>query len=133
MKEFARSRIALAYEERLANSLRRAGLYVTSAQGDVGYDLLAGSSDLLKRIVIKYRQSGLLTVNDISSAVDRSSPNVATIIVTNTTVSPYVDEYLELSRSSGEPTGHIFVMRWQNNAEDTDALIAAITAEGADV
>jgi hypothetical protein len=131
IKDFATSRAALAFEERVTNALRRAGVGVSSAQGDVGYDLLAGRSESLKRIVIKYRASGVLTVNDISDAVDQPQANVDTVIVTNATVSPYVYEYLDLTYDNSDEK-QIKLVRWENG-EDTEALVHAITAERADV
>jgi hypothetical protein len=130
IKDFAANRAALSFEERVTNALRRAGIDVSSAQGNVDYDLLAGKSDLFKRIVIKYRRAGLLTVNDINDIVERLQHNVATIIVTNAAISPYVYEYLDLTQSNSESGKQVVVMRWQNN-ENTNALVHAIIAKDA--
>jgi hypothetical protein len=131
MKDFAASRAALAFEERVTNALRRAGVGVSTAQGDVGYDLLAGKSESLKRVVVKYRQSGLLTVNDVSNLPDQSQANICAVVVTNAAISPYVYEYLDLTYGDSAEK-QLMVVRWQNS-EDTGALVQAIAPESAEV
>jgi hypothetical protein len=130
IKELATNRAALSFEESVSNALRQAGISVVRAQGDVSYDLLAGKSDLLKRVVIKHRQRGILTVNDIEDTVDHSPSSIPTVIVTNAAISPYVLEYLELARDSSSDKRDILAIRWQNN-NDTATLVQAIITENA--
>jgi hypothetical protein len=131
INEVVANRAALSYEERVANALRRAHLDVSSTQGDVGYDLLVGRSDFLKRIVFKYRRSGLLTVNDISDVVDDLDSLIGTVVITNVEISPYVDEYLGLTQESSGNAETISVVSWRND-EDTNSLVDIIVPEIAD-
>jgi len=113
---------SLAFEERLANALREASIHVEAAPAGAGYDLLAGNREEVKRIVTKYRQSGPLTVNDVSNIA--SAVNTPTVVVTNAPVSPYVQQILELA-PQGREGSSVSVVQWQPG-NPTDALVAAI-------
>jgi hypothetical protein len=127
LKGLAVSASALWYEERIQNSLRRVGLSVSRAQGDPGYDFLAGKSDTLKRVVCKYRSSGLLTVNDVSETVERLDSAIGTVVVTNAEISPYVHEYIMLTKMQAGRENWIKIVRWRD-VSDTNDLMDVISS-----
>jgi hypothetical protein len=129
INEAVANRSALSYEERVTDAMRKARLEVCSTQGDADYDLLVGRSDFLKRVVFRYRRSGLLTVNDISGIVDGIDSLVGTVVITNAEISPYVYEYLGLAQeSSGDGGAKVSVVSWRNDG-DTRTLVQAIVPE----
>jgi hypothetical protein len=132
LKALAAGRAALSFEERVANALHQAGIRTSSAQRDSGYDLMAWKSDYLTRIRVRYRHSGLLTVTDISSAVDQAPPDISTVIVTNAEISPYVHEYLELLQGEHGSRKRVVAVRWQGN-KDTDTLVNIIAGREIEV
>jgi hypothetical protein len=132
LADFTESRAALVFEERVAHALRRAAVSVATVQSDSGYDLLIERSDIVRKVIIKYRKSGLLAVHDIADVVEKVKPGIATTIVTNAAVSPYVNEYLELSRDDGGDTKQISIVSWRDQA-DKERLVYAIMAVAADV
>jgi hypothetical protein len=131
LKEIAASRAALSYEERIANTLRRAGIRVSSVQRDAGYDFMAWKADMLTRVIVKYRHSGILTVSDVNRTADQSPSDIASLIVTNVEISPYVNEYLELLRGQHIDMKQIAAVRWQSS-DDTGALVKAMSGQGAE-
>jgi hypothetical protein len=118
----------LWYEERVSNSLRRAGLSVSRAQGDPGYDFLAGKSDILKAVVCKYRSSGLLTVNDVTDTVDKLGSAIGIVVVTNAEISPYVHEYIMLTREQAGREKWMSIVPWRD-ISDTRALVDVIVSD----
>lgn len=131
VKEVTENTVALSYEELVANALRKAHLEVSVARKDAGYDLLAGRCDSLKKVVVKYRSSGLLTVNDVSGVADQSSSTIGTVIVTNAKTSPNVLEYLDLEKWYFKNQTDIEIVSWRDG-DDISPLVRAIISENAD-
>jgi hypothetical protein len=119
-------RAARVFAERVANTLRQAGLYTTPAQGDPGYGFLAGRSDSLKRVVIKFRRSGLLKADDVSEIAENAKPGMVTLVVTNVEISPYALDQIELSGKS-HTQNSVSVFSWPDQS-DPAPLVKAVTS-----
>lgn len=127
LADLTENRAARVFEDRVANALRRAGFSVSVAQGEPDYDLLAEKSGTLKKVAVKYRKSGLLTVQDVADIAEKAEPGAATIVITNVPVSPYTFSYLELSANT---RGTISIMTWPD-VSNPEPLVDAVTAAAA--
>lgn len=119
MKDITTHRTARAFTDRVASALREAGIDVISAHDDVYYNFIASSAGLAKRIVVKYRKLGPLSVHDIADVVDKSDPDAETWIITNAAVSPYAEEYVQLARDPSGRDRTITIVSWQDDYPPT--------------
>jgi hypothetical protein len=115
IRDIANHRTARAFTDRVASALREAGVDVIPTHGDVYYDLLARSAGIARRIVIKYRRSGLLSVDDINDVVEEPDEDTETWIVTNVAVSPYAEEYVQLAHDSSGRRRKITIVSWADD------------------
>jgi len=127
------NRAALVFEERIASTLRGAGFNVVTATAGAGYDFLVSRNDRACCLVAKYRHSGPTSILDVSGIVERAPTNLFTILVTNTSPSAYVTDYLSLP--SDENPGkqkRISLVVWTDSMSAeilVDAVEAALVAE----
>lgn len=130
IREVAAHRAARAFTDRVASALRQVGVDVITTHGDAYSDLIIRSGGSAKEIVTRYRKSGPLSVSDITDVVEQSDPNAEIWVVTNATVSPYADEYVQLARDKSGRHPAITIVSWPD--DHPQALLDALTHPKAD-